>query len=63
MAAGFSETQADFLLANGVPHVHGPETIYVDEKRTTDLDEWSNSVEERLDDEEVEEDADEDDNT
>lgn len=47
--AGFSSSEAQALVEHFAPqgHVHGPDSVMVDDAQ--DLDSWGDSVEERLD--------------
>ncbi len=62
--AGFTTSQAQFLADHVAqkPHTHGPEEVLIDGSGTN-LDEWSDGVEERLEKIEGDEDDDEDDET
>lgn len=47
LRAGFTEDEINFL-AEGIPHTHGPKSVFIEPDKDLDLDEWSSSVEERL---------------
>jgi hypothetical protein len=61
IAAGFSQSQAKFLAAHVAqhPHTHAPTEVMIDDQ--SNLDDWSDAVEERLD--ELEDEPDEDEHT
>lgn len=51
LAAGFTQKQADFLKLHVArqPHTHDADQVFVGGDNSLNLDNWSDSVEERLD--------------